>query len=168
MYEDGISRENMNKTNKMIKCPGVVLACHFVCRSRVTSRRACSPVNRRARWLAGNPRLDWSSACTKMPTNWSSSSLFKRVCHYVFELSWKYKCSFIFWDVPLETAFCFDFTSLFIGWFRFVENQLLNSLICGGCFAVSNFRSNPLPLADTCNGRLVSCNLHKLQTLFHG
>ena len=41
-------------------------------------RRACSPVNRRARWLAGNPRLDWSSACTKMPTNWSGSSLFKR------------------------------------------------------------------------------------------
>ena len=34
MYEDGISKENMNKTNKMIKCPGVALACHFICRSR--------------------------------------------------------------------------------------------------------------------------------------
>ena len=34
MYEDRISRENMNKTNKMIKCPGVALACHFVGRWR--------------------------------------------------------------------------------------------------------------------------------------
>ena len=132
MYEDGISRENMSKTNKMIKYPGVAVARHYVCRSRVTSRRACSPVNRRARWLAGNPCLDWSSACTKMPTNWSSSSLFKRVCHYVFELSWKYKCSFIFWDVPLETASSFDF-HLFIYWLIQICREPVTELFDSWC-----------------------------------
>ena len=133
MYEDGISKENMNKTNKMIKCPGVALACHFVCRSRfrLLGELARRVTDEPGNWQV-NPRLDWSSACTKMPTNWSSSSLFKRVCHYVFELSWKYKCSFIFWDVPLETAFCFDFL-LFIYWLIQICREPVTELFDSWC-----------------------------------